>query len=417
MNTPIDDLRAMLDASPSPYHAVATVSQRLQAAGFDPVDPTEAFSDPPGRGFVVRDASVVAWNRPAGLAPHAPFCVVGAHTDSPGLRIKPHPQNTRYGWDQLEVELYGGALYNSWLNRDLGIAGIIVTTDGASALVDVDAPVAVVPQLAIHLDRGVNDGLSLNPQDHLRPVWATADESPDFAAWIAAQAGVDALPVSWNLSLYDLQAAAVIGVEGSLLASGRIDNLVSCWAATAALIEAKPVGHTAVVVLNDHEEVGSQSVTGAGGPQLEHTLERLVIAAGGTRESFLRALAASVVVSADSAHAIHPNYPERHDPGHAPLINRGPAIKINTNQRYATTPTTAQRFMRACTTADVEFQTFVSRNNMPCGTTIGPITAAQLGVDVVDVGIPQLSMHSARELCGVDDPPALVNALIALLSE
>jgi aspartyl aminopeptidase len=183
------------------------------------------------------------------------------------------------------------------------------------------------------------------------------------------------------------------------------------------LIACEPQGAIAAIVLNDHEEVGSASATGAAGPLLERVLERHVTARGGTRDDFLRALAGSLCVSADNAHAIHPNYPERHDPDHRPMVNAGPAIKVNSNQRYATSSVTAAAFRRACDEADVSCQVFVSRNNMPCGTTIGPITATRLGIATVDVGVPQLSMHSARELCGVDDPPALMRALTALFND
>jgi aspartyl aminopeptidase len=213
-----------------------------------------------------------------------------------------------------------------------------------------------------------------------------------------------------------VQPAAVLGHDGSLLASGRLDNLASCWAALDALVVAEPADAIAVMVLNDHEEVGSSSATGAGGPLLERVLERHVLARGGSRDDLLRALAASSCVSADNAHAIHPNYPERHDPDHRPVVNAGPAIKVNSNQRYATSATTAAAFRRACTAAGVPFQVFVSRNNMPCGSTIGPITATRLGIATVDVGIPQLSMHSARELCGTADPVFLARALRAHLT-
>ena len=202
-----------------------------------------------------------------------------------------------------------------------------------------------------------------------------------------------------------------------MLASGRLDNQVSCWAATTSLAASEPADTVSMVVLNDHEEVGSASTTGASGPLLEHVLERLVIARGGTRDDLLRALAGSMFVSADNAHAVHPNYPERHEPAHRPVVNAGPAIKLNSNQRYATSADTAAAFQRACTTAGVPWQVFVSRNNMPCGSTIGPLTATRLGIATVDVGVPQLSMHSARELCGVHDPAWLATALEAYFSE
>lgn len=410
----IDALRDYLDASPSPFHAAVNATGRLAAAGFREMDEREDWSELPTDGFVRRDGGVIAWRMPSGLPGHAPFRLAGAHTDSPCLRVKPHPDESASGWKQLNVEVYGGILNNSWLDRDLGIAGRLTTRDGDHVLVDVDRPIARVPQLAVHLDRNVNsEGLTLDPQQHLRPVWGVGSgPAGEFAEWIAGEAGSDA-PVSWELCLYDSQPAAVLGADGSLLASGRLDNLLSCWAAVDAIVTAAPHDAVAMIVLNDHEEVGSSSTTGAGGPLLERVLERHVRARGGDRDELLRSLAASICISADNAHAIHPNYPERHDPGHHPLVNGGPAIKINSNQRYATSSATAAAFRRACEAAAVPVQTFVSRNNMPCGSTIGPITATRLGIDTVDVGVPQLSMHSARELCGTADPLHLAAALRA----
>lgn len=414
-STTVDDLRAYLDASPSPFHAAANAAARLEAAGFREVADGAAWSDLPDAGYVLRDGGIIAWRTPADAGPTTPFRLVGAHTDSPGLRVKPNPDGGAFGWKQLNVEVYGGILNNSWLDRDLGVAGRLTLADGTTVLVDTGRPVARVPQLAVHLDRGANDGLKLDPQQHLQPVWGIGPPTRGgFAAWIADEAGVEA-PAFWELCLYDTQPAAVLGDRGSLLASGRLDNLLSCWAALDALVGAEPAESIGVMVLNDHEEVGSSSTTGAGGPLLERVLERHVLARGGTRDDLLRCLTRSSCVSADNAHAVHPNYPERHDPQHHPLVNSGPAIKVNSNQRYATSSATAAAFAGACRSADVPFQVFVSRNNMPCGSTIGPITATRLGIDTVDVGVPQLSMHSARELCGTADPVYLARALRAHL--
>ena len=414
---PIDDLRAFLDGSPSPHHAAHTVATRLLDAGFGELDLGDEWTDLPDAGFVLEGGSIVAWRSPAGAAAVTPFRLAGAHTDSPCLRVKPRPDDGIVGWKQLNVEVYGGILNNSWLDRDLGIAGMLTMPDGSQQLVDVRRGVARVPQLAVHLDRGVNEGLKLDPQQHLRPVWGVGKPvAGEFATWIAEQAACDE-PAFWDLCLYDVQPAAVLGADESLLASGRLDNQVSCWSAATALIAAEPDDAVAMIVLNDHEEVGSESRTGAAGPLLERVIERHVNARGGSRDEFLRALAASACVSADNAHAVHPNYIDRHDADHRPIVNAGPAIKINSNQRYATSPATATAFRRACDAAGVPCQLFVSRNNMPCGTTIGPITATRLGIATVDVGVPQLSMHSARELCGVDDPPALMQALVSLFND
>ncbi len=416
--TAIDDLVTYLDSSPSPWHAVATSATRLVAAGFQPVPLHESWG-PTSAGFTVRDGALVAWRVADDASPGAPLRIVGAHTDSPNLRIKPRPDEGALGWKQLAVEVYGGILSNSWLDRDLGVAGRLIV-DGAPVNVAVHEPIARVAQLAIHLDRDVNErGLVLDKQAHLTPIWGSgADRPGEFQEWIAERAGVPAGAIEgWELCLFDVQGAAVLGSDSSLLASGRIDNQVSCWAATTALIDAPAAaGVVQVIALFDHEEVGSSSTTGAAGPLLEAVLERLVLARDGGRADLLQSFAASVCISADGAHAVHPNYPERHEPGHRPIVNAGPAVKVNANQRYATSPESAAVFQRACAAAGVPHQVFVSRNNMPCGSTIGPITATRLGIDTVDVGVPQLSMHSARELCGTADPPALAAALRVFLA-
>lgn len=418
-NTAVADLMAFLDDSPSPAHVIDSATVRLEAAGFHRVAESDDWAGS-SRGYVVRGNALVAWSNAGSAQGTAPFRIVGAHTDSPGLRIKPRPDTGTLGWRQLGVEVYGGALLNSWLDRDLGIAGVVVDSDGDSHLVRMHAPLARVPQLAIHLDRDINDrGLVLDKQFHLTPVWGTGTPRPgEFAEYLADQCDLDGPDsiATWELCLYDITAAALLGADYSLIASGRLDNQVSCWAATRALADAPPSGSTGVVALFDHEEVGSESRTGAAGPMLEHVLERLSLAAGTDRAGYLRMLAGSSCVSADNAHAVHPNYAERHEPNHRPLVNAGPAIKVNANQRYATSPETAAMFERCCRTAGVPVQSFVSRNNMPCGSTIGPITATRLGIATVDVGVPQLSMHSARELCGADDPVHLLTALAAYLA-
>jgi aspartyl aminopeptidase len=418
----IDDLASFLDASRSPFHAAASAVSALIDADFTPLSLTEPWVTVPSAGFVLSGASVVAFRLAAptvGLVTGTGFRIIGAHTDSPCLRVKPNPDTGAFGWKQLAVEVYGGVLLNSWLDRDLGIAGRVVLTDGSVADVTVDAAVCRVPQLAIHLDREVNErGVQLDKQQHLTPVWGTGiGREGEFREWLAEQ--IDVAPDDigwWELSLFDRTPAAVLGADSSLLASGRLDNQASCWAAVSALCAASPSSQHQVIALFDHEEVGSESATGAAGPLLEHVLERISLATGSDRGAHLAALAASSCLSADNAHAVHPNYPERHEPGHRPIVNHGPALKVNANQRYATNAETAAAFQRACERADVPWQVFVSRNNMPCGSTIGPITATRLGIPTVDVGIPQLSMHSARELCGVHDPVYLYAAAEAWLT-
>lgn len=413
LETERSDLLAHLDRAVSPAHSVEALGDRLFGSGFEPASWDDLESGLPEAGVLRHGGLLLAWRR--GSTPG--FRIIGAHTDSPVLKVKPRPDTGGHGWRQLGVEVYGGILNNSWLDRDLGVAGVLVLRGGGSHLVDVREPIARIPQLAVHLDREVNDrGLVLDRQTHLVPVWGTGGVEPgDFVRFLAEKSGrpVDEI-VAFDLCLYDLSPAAVIGADRSLIASGRLDNQLSCWAAVNALIDTGVSHRTSVVALFDHEEVGSESVSGAAGPRLGWLLESLH---RGSRGGFHTALAASVCISADNAHAVHPNYPERHEPGHRPLVNRGPVLKVNANQRYATGPEGAELFVRACANAGVPHQVFVSRNNMACGSTIGPVTATRLGIPTVDVGAPQLSMHSARELCGVEDPVLLRRALSGFLGE
>jgi aspartyl aminopeptidase len=420
--THTDDLATFVQASPSPYHAVAAAAARLEKAGFRQVAETESWDAGSGGRYVQRGGAIIAWYVPEGARAHTPYRVIGAHTDSPNLRVKPRPDMGAAGWRQVAVEVYGGPLVNSWLDRDLGLSGRLSLRDGSTRLVAVDRPLLRVAQLAIHLDRGVNDnGLKLDKQRHLQPLWGLGPaEDGDLVEFLAAEVGVSAGEVTgWDLMTHDVQPPAYLGRDRELLASPRLDNLLSVHACTAALAAAAGYGDelTAIPVLAafDHEENGSQSDTGAQGPLLGHVLERSVHARGGSYEDRLRALAGTVCVSSDVGHAVHPNYSERHDPTHHPRANGGPILKTNVNQRYATDGSGRGLFAAACERAGVPFQHFVSSNAMPCGTTIGPITAARHGITTVDVGVPILSMHSARELCGADDPYLLAGALHAFL--
>jgi aspartyl aminopeptidase len=420
----VADLLAFITASPSPYHAVAEAARRLDEAGFLARHEAASWDESAGRGYVRRGGSLVAWSAPADLASgQVGFRVVGAHTDSPNLRIKPRPEQASAGWQQLGVEIYGGVLLNSWLDRDLGLAGRVgVRTDQGHELrlMRDDRALLRVPQLAIHLDRDVNQaGLKLNPQQHLTPLWGFGDAGAgSFAGYLAEQVGVDPdQVVSWDVMAHDVVPPTLAGRHDALISSARLDNQLSCWAAIQALTGAPdPRQVTSVVVLFDHEEIGSVSSTGADSDLLGTVLERLVLADGGDRAALLRALAASRAVSADGAHATHPNYAARHDPAHPVAVNAGPVIKHNANVRYATDADTAAWFESLCREASVPVQHFVSRDDVPCGSTIGPVTAARWGLRTVDVGVAQLAMHSIRELCGSADPGLLVTALGASLA-
>jgi aspartyl aminopeptidase len=411
------ELAAYIDASPSPFHAVAEASARLDAAGFTRLDETAAWPSGVEAGYVTRGGALVAWR---GGTPLGTFRIVGAHTDSPNLRIKPQPDMGNAGIQQLGIEVYGGVLLNSWLDRDLGLSGRVLVRERGPVLVKVDRPVLRVPQLAIHLDRDiVATGLTLNAQQHLNPVWAIgAPDRGAFARFLAKEIEVDEGDVlGWDVMCHDLTPAARLGRDDELLSAPRLDDLCSAWCGLTALVDATPPADTvAVVSLFDHEEVGSESDRGAGGPLLANVLERVVLAGGGDREAFHRALAGSICVSADMAHATHPNYADRHEPGHWVQLGGGPVVKSNVNQRYATEAEGAVVFTDACERAGVPVQRYVHRNDLPCGSTIGPITSARLGITTVDVGAPQLSMHSARELMAAVDVDYFLAALTAFLT-
>ena len=416
-----DDLIAYLQASPSPYHAVASAAERLEKAGFRQVEETAVWEGTPGGRYLIRGGAIVAWYVPEGTTPATPFRIVGTHTDSPNLRVKPIPDTGTDGWRQVAVEIYGGVPLNIWLDRDLGLSGRLALRDGSTRLVQLDEPLLRVPQLAIHLDRGVNDGMILDKQRHITPVWGLGEpDEGSLIGYVAEAAGLDPRQVAgWDLMVHDIQPPSYLGRDRELLAAPRLDNLLSVHAGTAALASAATGGadlaYIPVFAGFDHEENGSESDTGAQGPLLGTVLERSVFARGGTLEDRARALAGTICLSSDMGHAVHPNYGERHEPGHRPVPNGGPILKVNVNNRYATNGVGRAVFAAACERAGVPWQSFVSNNSMPCGTTIGPITAARLGISTVDCGIAALSMHSARELCGADDPFLLAAALKAFL--
>ena len=409
-SAPIATLLAQLDASPTAHHVVEWWRKRLTDAGFLDCSLNDNLSGE--RGFVCRGGAIIAWKVPQKSLQHG-FRIVGAHSDSPGLHIKPQPNKQHANMSLLGVEVYGGPLLNSWLDRDLGVAGHVVLQDGSTKLFTSSTPIARISQLAIHLDRDVNDkGLVLDRHQHLNALWLTSDNGLNFDQWMSQQCGIDPSQIrASSAQLFDVQKASLIGADSSLIASARIDNQASCWAAMTALIGQIDTTSPSVVALFDHEEVGSSSATGAAGPLLEHVLERLCIAGGLSRQDFINTLTKSHCISADNAHAVHHNYPERHDANHSPLLNQGVVIKSNVGQRYATSSTSIAPFVDACNMAKVPIQYFASRNNIACGSTIGPITATRLGIDTIDVGIPQLSMHSAREVCGTQDPIFLRDAL------
>lgn len=410
----LDDLAAFVTASPSSFHAAAELARRLDAEGFAAQDEAQPFDAHPGGHYAVRDGALIGWWVPEGFDPQrSGFRIVGAHTDSPSLKLKPQPTASAFGWQQAAVEVYGGPLLNAWLDRELGLAGRLVTRDGEQVLVATPAWLRV-PQVAPHLDRSVNDALSLNRQRHLKPIFAVGRPDLDLLELVAGLAGVDVADVAGHdLYAYPTQAPAVFGPTGEFFASARLDNLSSVHAGLHALLDAPEGPDVTVLACFDHEEVGSASRSGAAGPFLEQVLRRVAAAWAGQGAGWEEMLARSSCISADAGHALHPNYPELHDPDHQPLLNGGPLLKFNANLRYTTDAAGASLWRRACAAAGVPTQDFVSNNVVPCGSTIGPMTAERFGIVMCDVGIPLVSMHSTRELAGVDDPGHLAAALTA----
>lgn len=420
------DLCSFIDRSPTPYHATAEAARRLAEAGFTKLEEAEVWALAPGdRRYVIRGGStIVAFIVGSAPIATAGFRMIGAHTDSPNLRVKPVSDVHKSGYRQVAVEPYGGLIHATWMDRDLSIAGRVVLARGASKvegrLVDLEHAVARVPNIAIHLNRGVNsDGMVLNAQKHLSPILGIGDKV-ELTKLVASSLGEDAKDiVGFDLMLYDTQKAALGGLDREIVYASRLDNLGSCHAALGALLRdaGKSVAATRVIVLYDHEECGSRSAVGAQGTVLKDVLVRITLASPEARpQDFERAVSQSLLLSADMAHAVHPNYADQHDPQHTPELGKGPVIKVNSNQSYATSGETAARFTLACREAGFTPQQFVVRSDLPCGSTIGPITAAKLGVATVDVGCPMLSMHSCREMAGAKDVPLAIAAYGNLLS-
>ena len=421
------DLLAYIEASPTPWHCVAESARRLEAAGYRAVDERAADwpQEPGSKLYLTRGGgSLLAWRVGAAPAPDAGFRVICAHTDSPNLRVKPRPDRHKVGYVSIGVETYGGVLTATWTDRDLGVAGrVSLSGDGEqieTRLVRVDRPVCRIPNLAIHLNRGVNDdGLKLNAQEHLPAVWALADEATPgaFKAWIAEQAGADPERVlGWDLCLFDVVPPTVGGRDDAFVFAPRLDNQASCHAALSALLESGDddlPAATSVIALFDHEEIGSRTSRGAMGSLLRDVLTRI---AGDGPSAMHRAVASSFLVSADMAHGVHPNYADKHDAEHRPMLGGGPVLKTHNEWRYATDAEASATWRAVCRDAGVPMQEFVNRTDLRCGSTVGPIVSAELGMKGVDVGCAQWSMHSIRETCSSADQPLMIAAMRRLLS-
>jgi len=414
----VNGLLEFIKKSPTPFHAVQTMVDVLENAGFQRLHETEQWSvkqqPSSGRYFVTRnDSSIIAFQINQSLLEQG-MRMVGAHTDSPCLKVKPNPEIINNHYLQLGVEVYGGVLLNPWFDRDLSLAGRVSYLNEdrqiEHQLIDLEKAIAVIPSLAIHLDREANEKRTINKQKHLAPVLmklpeSSAEDEADFNSLLLqiVNTGLSkndsivkaAKILDYELSFYDVQPPAVVGLHDDFIASARLDNLLSCYTGLLALLDNEGTQNT-LLVCNDHEEVGSMSAAGAQGPFLKSVLRRLCE----NEEDVSRMLACSLMISADNAHGVHPNFADKHDPNHGPIMNEGPVIKVNANQRYASNSETSAMFKHLCELADVPVQSFVVRSDMACGSTIGPITASELGVRTVDVGVPTFAMHSIRELAG-----------------
>ncbi|WP_293771333.1 M18 family aminopeptidase [uncultured Corynebacterium sp.] len=391
-------------ASPSSYHAAEEVARQLTEAGFTRQDEDAEWSAAPGGHVMVRGGAVMAWLVPDGASAASAFRIVGSHTDSPGLALKPTPDFSSAGWQQVAVEIYGGPLLHTWFDRELTVGGQVVLRDGTRRLVNT-GPILRLPSLAIHLYR--DDSFKPDRQRHMQPVLTVGEPDASVLQVIAEQLGIAGEDIAaFNLITADAARGEVFGTGERFIAAGRMDNLTSVHASLQAMLEAAQTyqgSDVLVMAAFDHEEVGSSSRYGAAGPILEDVLTRTGRALGANEEQRQQMYARSSCVSADAAHSVHPNYAGKHDPSHHPIIGGGPVTKVNGNQRYASDAVSVARWEAACERAGVPFQRFVGNNDVPCGSTIGPITATRLGIDTVDVGVPMLSMHSAREMVGERD--------------
>lgn len=406
----ISSLMHFLGQSPTPFHAVAEMSRSLEEDGFEKLDEGKIWTaQAGGKYFVTRnDSSLIAFKMGKKYPEESGWKMLGTHTDSPCLKLKAQGIKKFRNYIQGSVEVYGGAILHTWFDRDLSLAGRITCLSEKgkieSHLLNFKRPLASIPSLAIHLNRTVNDNLSINAQKDLPPILLQSEAKLSLEEILMKELEEQKMSkkikkiLGHELSFYDTQSPALLGFEEQFLASARLDNLLSCWVGLQALLDSKGQ-NPCLLVCNDHEEVGSVSTSGAEGPFLKSILQRINPHA----EDFARAMHQSLFLSCDNAHGIHPNYPEKHDEQHAPILNAGPVIKINSNQRYASNSESSAEFASLCEDEKIPYQHFMVRADMACGSTIGPLTAANLGVKTVDIGIPTFGMHSIRETAGIQD--------------
>lgn len=408
-----EGLLGFLDASPTPFHATKNMSMMFDNAGFIQLEETQKWNLIKGKKYYLTrdDSSIIAFTYPG----ETNYVLVGAHTDSPNLKLKPNPVIKEHGVIKFGVEPYGGLLLNPWFDRDLSLAGKVSYLNSQNemreSLINVEKAIAIIPSLAIHLDNSANEGRTVNKQTDISPILTTNEdfEFEEFLKWqLSTQDILDVKELyASELSFYDTQKASYVGLHNDFIASARLDNLLSCYVgmlSICSIAENTPM----LFIASDHEEVGSASTSGAGGSFLENTLRRVFP----DYEEYMQMIRSSMLISCDNAHAIHPNYPSKHDKEHSPTMNAGVVIKVNANQRYASSTTTISHFMKVASQLGEKVQQFVTRSDMGCGSTIGPITATRLGINTLDVGIPTLSMHSIRELAGSEDAHSLYKILV-----
>ena len=409
------NLLNFIDSSSTCFHVVTNLKEELTLLNYQELHEYGTWSlQKDEKYFVTRaDGSIIIFNTPKNWTSDYALKIIGAHTDSPCLKIKSNPLSTKEGYQLLNVEIYGGVLLTSWFDRDLNFGGRLIIENELGELEQKTVSIKKklrIPRLAIHLDREVNkQGFTPNPQEHMFPIIGLSDKIC-FEDWLKEETGVTGTILSWDLFLFDAEKSSFGGINNEFVYAPRLDNLASVHASFEALKQSKNTDNTVqMAVYFQHEEIGSESQNGAGSNFLEATLKRIHSFATANEEDYFKAIARSFFISADMAHAVHPNYQSKHDANHRPLIGDGPVIKSNANMRYATDAFSIAKFKQWCKKAHVPFQDFCSRNDIGCGSTIGPMTAAKIGIPTIDIGNPMLSMHSIREMCGTKDHNLIIN--------
>ncbi len=413
VNKKAQELLQFIDASPTAYHAVSEIETKLNSKGFIKLKEKEDWDLKLNSNYYIVRASgsVILFRTPKSMDADTSFKIIGAHTDSPCLKVKSNPVGGYEGYQLLNIEIYGGVLLSSWFDKDLNIGGRIFTETKEGKLEShlIRLPYKVrIPRLAIHLDRNVNnEGFKINPQTQMYPVMGLGEEV-DFDVLLAEEIGTKDKILSWDLFLFDAEKCSFGGLNNEFIYAPRLDNLASVHASMDSLLNANnSANHILMATYFNHEEIGSTSQNGANSNFLESTVNRIMEGLN-SANSTAQTIARSFFISADMAHAVHPSYASKHDPGHKPYIGKGPVIKSNANIRYATDAYTIARFKQLCNAANISYQDFHTRNDMGCGSTIGPMTSARLGIATVDIGNPMLSMHSIREMAGSEDHESLI---------